>query len=144
MPITGDFAGLGKLEANLRKLGEVPSRAATDASERIAELIEEEFAGQSDPYGDAWATHQQATIDRWGSHDILTLTGDMRSGVTVQPMAGAGISVTFDQDYAVFHHTGTRNMVPRPVLPLETMPATWAAALEEATSAAFDEVMGDL
>lgn len=141
--VTGDFAALGKLEANLRRLGEVPSRAASEASDRIAALIEEEFAAQSDAYGNPWAPHKPATIARWGEHDILTLSGVMRDHVTVAPMRGAGISITFDEDYAGWHHVGTRYMVRRPVLPLETMPATWTAALEEAYANAFDEVMGE-
>jgi hypothetical protein len=141
MGVRGDFEFLGKLEANLRRLSEVPSRAAAESSESIADLIEQEFASQSDAYGNAWAPHAPATVRRWGEHDILTLSGAMREHVTVRPMAGAGISITFDEDYAVYHHTGTRYMSRRPVLPQETMPATWEAALEEAYANAFEEVM---
>lgn len=142
MGITGDFAGLGKLQANLRRLAEVPSRAAADASERIAALIQEEFDAQSDPYGNAWEPHADATVRRWGEHPILDLTGDMRGNVDVSPQRGAGIKVTFDEPYAEYHHTGTPNMPARPVLPINTLPSSWTSALEEAHAKAFDEVMG--
>lgn len=142
--VKGDFAGLKKLASNLGRLSEVPSCAAVASSERIASLISEEFAEQADPYGNPWADHTEETIKRWGEHPILDLTGDMKATTQVKPMSGAGVAITFDVDYASFHHTGTKSMVARPVLPLETMPASWNAALEEESAKAFEEILGEV
>lgn len=142
--VSGDFAGLGKLEANLRRLAEVPSRASASAAEKIDALLREEFNAQTDPYGNPWKEHAPATVERWGEHDILDLSGRMMGGMEVSPMSGAGIAVTFDVDYAEYHHTGTRYMPARPVLPLNTLPAAWEAALEEASAEAFEEILGEV
>lgn len=141
--LTGNFAGLGKLESNLRKLASVPSQAAASASAKIKELIDAEFAGQMDPYGRPWAPHKPATVKRWGQHAILDLSGKMKAGVTVAPMQGAGVAVTFDQDYAEHHMTGTANMVPRQVLPTNTLPASWNAALSEAVEESATKILED-
>lgn len=142
MGFSGNLGALGKLASNIAKLGEVPSRAAPIASEKIAELIAAEFDSESDAYGNAWAAHAQGTIDRWGAHAILDLFGGMRGGVAVLPQAGAGITVSFSVPYAGYHHTGTGRMPARPVMPLNTMPAAWSAALRDATKAAYARTIG--
>lgn len=127
---------LGQLADRLADMASVPSRAAKGASERIVALIEEEFAGQHDPYGKPWKAHAEATVERWGEHPIHDLTGDEKSGVEVRPMAGAGIAVTFDTDYTKF------NEATRPILPQgNALPASWDAAIGEACAEAASRVM---
>lgn len=139
---SGNLSGLGQLARNVGRLAEVPSRVAPEAAQRIAQLIEEEFQGEADPYGSGWPPHAAATIKRWGDHPILTLNGEMREGVTVTPMQGAGIAIEFSVEYAGYHQAGTGRMPAREVLPSNTMPALWSEALNVATRQAFGRAMG--
>ena len=140
-PLTGDFAGLGKLEANLYKLSTVPSQAATEAAEGIQSLVMDEYASGSDPNGRRWAPLRPSTLKRGRTPPPLTDSGNMRDGTEVKPLPGAGISISFDVPYAVFHHTGTRNMVARPVAPTGTFPASWNEVIEAAIEAAAERRM---
>lgn len=132
---TGDISAMGRLADNLAELAEVPSRASKKVSENIADLIEAEFASQSDPYGNPWEDHADATIERHGPHPILSLSGAMRSTVHVAPMAGAGVSVTIDHP-SEDHQTGwsgPQGRGPaRPILPSGDLPDSWALAIDEA------------
>jgi hypothetical protein len=129
---------MGQLAANIRKLAEVPSRASTRIAGEIAWLIDSEFAAQSDPYGNAWEPHADSTVERWGPHPILTLSGDMRGSVDVQPMRGSGVSISIDHPAAP-HQTGwsgPQGAGPaRPILPSGPMPAKWREAIDGAIDA---------
>jgi hypothetical protein len=110
-----------------------PSRASAAVAKNIAAVIEDEFAGEADPYGNAWAPHADATVERWGPHPILHLSGSMHCSVDVRPMAGAGVSVTIDHPAAP-HQTGwsgPQGSGPaRPILPAGSMPQRWREAIE--------------
>jgi hypothetical protein len=143
---TGDISRMGDLAKRIKDLAKVPSRAAAQASENVAELVEEEFRDQADPYGNAWKPHAPATVERWGEHPILDLTGAMRESVVVRPMAGAGISITLDHPAAP-HQTGwsgSQGSGPaRPILPARAMPPRWREAIESAVEdAAIATVRG--
>jgi hypothetical protein len=140
--LTGDFAGLGRLEANLLRLAEVPSQASKAASSEIQKLVEAEYDTGSDATGRAWAPLRPATLAKGRTPPPLTATHAMRDGTKVAPQAGAGIQITFDTDYAVFHHTGTEHMEARPVAPTGAFPASWEEALEQACEAAVARRMG--
>lgn len=137
MAFKGDLSALGQLQRNLGKLAAVPSRASRDASERIAELIAEEFDKAENPYGQGWAPLELSTVKRKGGDDeILVRTGDLRDTVDVHPMAGAGIAIELN-DSAGYHQGGTVNMVARKILPDNSMPTEWNDAISEACEAAF-------
>lgn len=138
MGITGDFAKMGRLRENLGKLASVPSQVATDASVRIAESIEQEFASGQDPYGNRWEALKPATLRRGRRPPPLTDTGAMRDSVRVVPTAGAGISITIDSP-ANIHQTGSKDMASRPILPNRGFPATWSGAIRDATQARIKE-----
>lgn len=146
MGFTGSLKGLGQLERNLGKLAGVPAQIAGDASDSIAELIDEEFEAGNDPYGRPWAALAQATLDKGRGPPPLTDTEAMRESVVVAPMQGAGISITIDHPGGV-HQTGARkgawSMPARPVLPDATFPATWKKALDTAAQARLDATLGD-
>lgn len=135
------FSGPCQLEANLRKLAEVPARASKQAAASIQKLVDAEFAAQSDPYGKPWAAHAGATVERWGAHPIHDLTGDEKSGVKIAPRRGAGIRITFETDYSRFHQTGTADMPARPVLPSNVLPAAWNKAIRDACEASAAKVL---
>lgn len=138
----GALSELRQLEDNLHRLSGVPSRVASDGAERIDALIEDQFDAGTDPYGVAWEALAESTLDKGRFPPPLTDTTALRSTRDVSPMAGAGISITFDEGYAGFHQGGTRNMPERMILPNDAFPPTWEAALEEASSDAFADAMG--
>lgn len=142
MTLKGDFAGLGKLEANLRRLSEVPSQAAREAATSIQALIEQEYATGKDSTGRPWAPLRPATLAKGRTPPPLTATRAMRETTEVKPMAGAGVSVTFEEDYASYHHTGTKNMVARPVAPTGAFPKAWGDAIDSAVQNAMSRRLG--
>ncbi len=138
MAISGDFAKMGLLRANLGKLAAVPSQVASDASAKIATLIEHEFVAGQDPYGNGWAALKPATLRKGRRPPPLTDAGTMRDSVKVSPMPGSGIAITIDEP-ANIHQTGSKFMVARPILPSAGFPATWSAAIRDATQARIRE-----
>jgi phage gpG-like protein len=140
---TGDLSGIQALQARLRELQQVPSQAASEASEEIQELIEAEFDSGHDPYGNPWVPLRPATLARGRRPPPLTDTGAMRDSVNVQPMAGAGIGITIGTEYAPYHQYGTSRMEARPMLPDgDEMPESWVEAVSTACDNAADRRMG--
>jgi hypothetical protein len=138
----GDIDDLGRLADNLARLAEIPSQASREAADGIARAIDDQFAGGVDPYGVPWAPLKESTIDKKGSSDILIDTSAMRDTVKVAPAQGAGVTVTFDAEYAGFHQTGFvvgKTKVPaRKLLPEGEIPDTWARAIADALDAAWE------
>jgi Phage virion morphogenesis family len=138
----GDLSDLGRIADSLARLSEVPSRAARSAAVGIAEAIDQQFANGVDPYGVPWAPLKESTIERKGSSDILIESSRMRDTVKVVPMQGAGISVTFEAEYAGFAQTGfvvgKTKVPPRKVIPDGPIPEAWEHALDDS----FDEAFG--
>lgn len=136
------FKGFQRLHGTLRALSEVPSRAAADASVRIAGLIDESFDAGTDPYGRAWAPLRPYTLAKGRFPPPLTDSGAMRASVDVKPTAGAGIEVTIGTDYATFHQTGTRDMVQRQILPQSGgLAPSWREAIAAAVRAAMSKAV---
>ncbi len=137
---SGDISRMGQLAQRVADLARVPARASARVAVALAELIEEEFASEADPYGNAWKPHAKSTVERWGPHPILHLSGAMHSSVNVRPMPGAGVSITIDHPAAP-HQTGwsgPQGTGPaRPVLPGNRMPARWREAIAAEVSATF-------
>jgi hypothetical protein len=135
---------MGQLARNLRKLATVPARAARTVAKDIAALIDDQFQHQADPYGNAWKPHAPATVERWGEHPILDLSGEMRRSVAVRPMVGAGVSVTIDHP-SEDHQTGwdgPQGKGPaRPILPGGTMPAQWRERIDGALDSLVKDSM---
>lgn len=136
------FAALRKIRRAVNRLAEVPSRVARDGASEIKALIGQQFAAQTDAYGRPWAQHEPATVERWGAHAILNLTGAL-ADVDVKPLAGAGIGITLGAKYGAFHQVGTARMVARPILPDGPLPDSWRAALAGAGASAFDDIMSE-
>ncbi len=140
----GDISKMGQLARNLGKLATVPARASKAVAKGIAELIAEEFQHEADPYGNAWRPHAPATVERWGEHPILDLSGSMIRSVDVSPMAGAGVSITIDHPAAP-HQTGWSGKQgkgpARPILPNATMPAQWRERIDAACDSLVRDTM---
>jgi hypothetical protein len=137
MGFSGDLTQMGALVDRLADLAEVPSRASAEASERIAQLIEEEFAHGRDPYEDPWQELSDTTLAKGRTPPPLTDTWAMRKGIDVHPMSGAGIAVTIGEPYAPPHQTGWKGPQgkgpPRPILPARAeLPDEWQDMIAEA------------
>lgn len=144
MAWNGDISKMGQLARNVGKLASVPARASARVAKDIAALIAEEFQHQADPYGNAWKAHAPATVERWGEHPILDLSGEMRRSVDVRPMSGAGVSVTIDHP-SEDHQTGWSGRQgkgpARPILPSGPMPGRWREAINAALNSLVKETM---
>lgn len=126
------MASFRKLAENLGRLTQVPSQVSAEVAEKISVLIDEQFAAGKDAYGQAWKPLKPATIAKGRRPPPLTDSGAMRGAITVKPSSGAGIEISSPTDYARFHQTGTKYMVPREVLPDHAnLPPSWQKAIEE-------------
>lgn len=145
MPWSGDIGAMGRLAENIGRLASVPSQAAPRVAKAIDGLIQDEFGSASDPYGTPWKEHAPATVERWGAHPILQLTQAMRSETSVQPMQGAGVSITFGVPYVAPHQTGwsgPQGSGPaRPILPSRGMPQSWKDAIDGTIDEEFRKVV---
>jgi hypothetical protein len=136
----GDISHMGQLAENIGKLGSVPSRAARQAADGIAALLEDEFEGGHDPYGREWQELTEATLEKrtQTTEPPLTDKGDMRRSLDVRPRAGAGIGITIEHPAAP-HQTGwhgPQSTGPeRMILPGMKMPIAWRETLDEAVAA---------
>lgn len=144
--LTGDFAALGLLRANLNRLARVPAAVATEGSKEIAKRIEKEFATGRDPYGAAWKPLAVSTRRRGRRPPPLSDTREMRKGVRVKPMPHAGIGITFTNKPAVagLHQRGARRMPARKILPAAGFPAAWRAALDAVTERELAKAVGGM
>jgi hypothetical protein len=141
---TGDLSELGQLAENLGRLARVPSRASAQVADEIRTDIEGEFSSESDPYGEPWEAHAETTVERWGEHNILDLSGEMKRSLDVRPMRGAGVSVTIDHPAGV-HQTGWSGPQgegpARPILPGDDFPEQWAEIVDDALEANIRSIL---
>lgn len=134
----GDVRNLDQLARNIGRLAAIPSRMAPAVSRELAALIQQEFNAGVDPYGRPWAKLKPSTLARGRRPPPLTNTGKMRGGITVKPMQGAGVEISFASDVpGIFHQYGTKKMAARPMLPRGAFPATWARAIERVGQTEF-------
>lgn len=126
---------LDKLAGMLTKLPELLGPASTAAAEALEAVIEAQFVGGFDPYGQTWAPLKD------GSASHLEASGDLRGAVHVLPWEG--ISVEFDVPYAQYHQTGTSRMPQRRLVPEEGdwQSSLWGRAVEEAYTEFFGRAM---
>ncbi len=121
-------AALAGAAKAIRALSKVPAQASREASTSIQRLIDQQFARGVDPYGKPWKPNKPSTIERKGHARPNIDTGALWKGARVQPMSGAGISVTFDENYSVY----VQNV--RPIVPNRGVPKSWAAAIGKAVA----------
>lgn len=128
---------IGRLQDTLRRLGEVPRRAAAIASPKLTRLLQRQYRTGVDPYGRPWAPLRPATLQRHGPPP-LTDTRAMRAGTRamVPRPHYAGIRLVVGAPYGYFHQVGFRvhgRRVPaRRILPQYGLPATWLRVLQDA------------
>ena len=122
----------------LRELSRVPAQAAADADDELDAVIREQHGAEVDPYGQPWAPLKPQTVKRKGGETrILRRSDVMLDELEIRPAQGAGLTLTFGAAYAAFHQLGTKDMVPRRLLPIAAMPAAWGNAIKRALDARF-------
>jgi len=134
MALTGDFAGLDKLQKHLEQLASVPSQASREIADGITRELQKEFKQGTDPYGKAWKPLRPSTLKSGRHPPPLTDSGRLRDGTLAQPMRGAGVQIVVGAPYGVFHQYGTRRMARRPILPTGAMPKAWSAIIRASVS----------
>ncbi len=137
MPLTGDFAKLGRLRATLERLGRIPSRVAARAAPLIDARLREQFATGTDPYGKGWAPLAASTVRRKGFDTILVESGAGRAGTSAATASGAGIRIVLGPHLA-FHMLPAKGRPERKVLPTQGLPRGWRADI----AAVYLEEMG--
>jgi hypothetical protein len=90
---------------------EQPSGASADLASIFQQRIERRFAGHGE--GD-WPGHAPATIERWGSHPLLQLSGALHSALTSGRVDVDGATLRYAPD-APFY--GAIVSGRRPVMP---------------------------
>lgn len=132
------MAGFRAMTDRLAQLKKVPARVAKAAAARIEELIKQEFADESNAYGNAWAPLLPQTVRRKGGDSrILKCTGALSESPSVRATSGAGIEISLAST-GMFHQSGTRHMAARKILPDgSALPPSWSAAIQQA----YDESM---
>jgi|GEM_PF-3730230 len=127
MGMTGDFSGLAKAAADFQALPNKVAKIAAAAAPKIAKLLAKEFVAGTDPDGGAWAALAISTRARGRSAPPLTDSGAMRGSVEV---VGRGLEIYATvESPAEFHQGGTGSMPARPILPDDSLPATWDTAI---------------
>jgi hypothetical protein len=143
----GDISRMGKLADRVADLARVPSRVAARVAGDLRDLIEQEFATGTDPYGRPWAPLAEFTLEKRTqvSEPPLTDTGSMRGALDVRPMRGAGVSITIPHP-AEDHQTGWDGPVgsgpERPILPNAGMPEAWKRAIEGVATVEVRKAVG--
>lgn len=149
MTLSGDLSHLGRISASVAALADVPRVASELASERIADLVQLEFDAGVDPYGEAWEPLAEATIAAGRHEPPLTDTRELRESLLVYP-SREGIRATIGtSDHPAGPHQdgwdGPRSKGPaRPMLPTDTLPDSWASAIEDATLDAVTEKLPEV
>lgn len=109
MALTGDFAALRKLVADMQELKSGTMRKATEAGRDGAEeQYQEGFSQQRDPWGSAWAPTQD------GDSPVLSDSGALGGADFT---GAAGTIRAKPPKWWVFHQIGANNMAQRAVLP---------------------------
>lgn len=142
MPFKAELAtDLGGFADVLAELGAIPSRAAAAIADDFDTFVDQCFATQTDPYGNAWDGLMPSTIERKGFATVLEETGALRAETGAFPTRGAGIEFR-TRDIGFFHQGGTVNMVARKYLPdsSDGLPIEWEEAIERRLSEAFGKV----
>ena len=121
--ITGDFSELNDAIVRVQALEGLPARVAQRAVQKIAHVLDEQFALGTDPYGDPWADLST------GAPSHLTETGAMHAGSAVTS-SGQDIVVNVP-DPGGYHQAGTRYMSARPLEPTQSrgLPPAYQVAI---------------
>lgn len=130
-------SGLGQIRASLKKLLDVPSRAAPAVAVEIDNKLQDSFANECDAYGKPWAPLAASTVRRKrGNTVIMYRTGASQAQTHATAAQGAGVKITVGPKMA-YHLEPSGTRPARPILPIYGLPATWRAAIKVAVDAAY-------
>lgn len=115
----------------LRDLVKMPAQIAAAVAKRINTDIQVNFSGGKDPYKRKWPGLAKSTIAKGRHNPPLTDTRALRNNTTAKPMQGAGIRITSDTTYGVYHMRKTDNRPARKFLPENVLPELWFKIYQE-------------
>lgn len=134
----GGVYGTSKLAAARveRFAVEVRGKLAKAAAPRIDNLIRDQFANETDPYGKPWAPLKASTVRRKGGNAvILYRTGSLGAG-SYALNTGGRLVIRYGPaaQYAQDGDAGRGQREPRMVAPAYGPPASWKRAIVEAAA----------
>lgn len=112
MALRGDFVGLREAIVRIKKASAAVPAIAKAAAPALEQTMREQFAAQQNPYGTAWKPLAPATVKRWGSHSILSLTGAMDAGTRAEPTDTSVVMTS--PPPAFLHQYGWRRRLRKP------------------------------
>jgi hypothetical protein len=131
-----------QLMDNLADLETVPSRVATEYANDLNKLLQDEFSGEHDPYGEPWARNAPSTIKKKGFDRPMFETGETMRETRAYPLPGAGVQIT-STEKAGYNMFERDNVPARAVLPArEELPPAWVEALKERIAKEFAKKRG--
>lgn len=125
MPVTGNFAGLERKIASLRKIGDGKAALNKSLAEEALGLVAEGFESGSDPYGRAW-----------GAPNNLQITGRLRA-YAARADAG-GFTVHSTDKKSIWHHAPRKRKAWGKALPTRLQVPTQARGLPSKWEKAFE------
>jgi hypothetical protein len=123
---------------HLAELETVPSRVATEFAGDLNKLLQDEFSGEHDPYGEPWTRNAPSTIRKKGFDRPMYETGETMRETRAYPLAGAGVQITSTEKAGYNMEPRDPDVPARPVLPnRDELPLAWKAALEDRIAVEF-------
>ncbi len=121
--VSGNFAGLHKLQGGLRRVARVPVEVRPYVAAEFRYLLAKGFATGTDPYGSPWAPRKSG-----GGWPLLVKTGRLLGSMDARP-TGKGVMMTAGAPYAVYVDAR------RQILPSGTLPPAYQKAVEKHVNA---------
>lgn len=132
VPLTGDFAALGRLRSSLDRLARIPAKVARRVAPALTGQLQRQFGSGTDPYGKPWDPLKPSTVRRKGHATILVDTTAGRTGTRALVLPGAGVGIVLGP-HLHWHLVRTADRAARPVLPLFGLPRAWSAIITRFT-----------
>jgi hypothetical protein len=122
---------------HLADLETLPSRVCTAVAGDINKLLQDEFTGEHDPYGEPWARNAPSTVAKKGFDQPMYETGETGRETRAVALGGAGIEIRTTEKAG--YNQFARDGVPaRPVLPAQAeLPEEWQDAIQKRISEAM-------
>lgn len=125
------------LAKTLRALTKVPSHISPAFAAWATKRIRADIRQGKTSYGQAYAPLKASTVRRKGHSKPLIRSRKLVGTAGAKPLPGGGVGLDAGPASRRFLITGTKHMVARPYLPVNTLPATWRAELARLSHEAF-------
>ena len=85
------------------------------AADRLSDILRTRIRARFDAHGEGdWAPHSEATVARWGQHDLLRHTGALEAALTGGHAQASGTQIRYAPDLPFY---GSLVNEDRPIMP---------------------------